>query len=593
MALQKSKTDGRGIGLKTFRSYFLNLKKFQAPLEKFVFPVILLLYPLIGLNLGLDITDTTYGLSNYEFLGSIDPMWALSTFLSNVLGRFFMHLPFGWTMLGISVYCSFIISLTALLPYYFLQKWMPGWMIFIGEFIAESLCWCPRVIMYNYLTYLFFTLGTLFLLVGIFEWERQNLFLALAGVCFGMSVMARFPNVVEAAMILVLWFYGIITRDKFAEILKKTFVCIAGYIVGLVLPYLGIVGLYGPSAYFEMIGSLFGMTEKASDYSAGGMLSSIISAYFSTASDMLIMLPCIAAGVIMFMLLPDRYIPIKKLLYIAGLLVLVKYYFSRGIFTRNYHYYDSVFKAAMMFVIITLILCVIGSIGVLNGSRQEQTLAFAALMIMLITPLGRNNDTFPVINNLFIVAPVSLWLIRRMMQRAGEAHYNFAWQAMISMVITVLIVQGIIFHFSFAFMDAVDGSERDSFCSIPKTSGMRTTSDNADTLNELYLALSEEGLLQDKVLLFGGVPGLSYILDMEPAIDTVWPDLDSYSTAKFDDRLMQLSTSGTVPTVIMGREMADYANIGEKYDILMDYIVNHDYNKVFENNRFVVYSCSK
>ena len=576
--------------MKTLRSYFLNLKRFQAPLEKFVFPVVLLLYPLIGLNLGLDITDTTYGLSNYEFLGSIDHMWALSTFLSNIIGRVIMNLPFAGTMVGMSFYCSLIISLTALLPYYILQKWMPGWMIFIGEFIAESLCWCPRVILYNYMTYLFFTLGTLLLLIGIFEWQRQDLFLALAGVCFGMSVMVRFPNVVEAAMILVLWFYGFITHGSFLETLKKTLICIAGYIAGLLIPFIGIAGLYGPTAYFEMIGSLFGMTEKASDYTAGGMISSIVSAYSKTASDMVIMLPCIAAGIIMFMLLPERYVPVKKLLYIAGLLVVVKFYFSRGVFTRNYHYYDSVFQAAMMFVIITLILCVIGSVGVLNGSKQEQTLAFAALLIVLITPLGSNNYTFPVINNLFVVAPISLWLLRRMMQRAGEAHYNFAWQGMISMVITVLIIQGIIFHFSFAFMDAVDGSKRDAYCTIPKTAGMKTTSDNAQTLDELYAALKDEGLLQDKVLLFGGVPGLSYILDMEPAIDTVWPDLDSYATSKFDGQLMELGTSGDSPAVILGKDPAEYANIDEKYDILMDYIVNHDYNKVFENDRFMVFS---
>ncbi len=579
--------------MRNFRSYFLNLKKYQAPLEKYVFPVILLLYPLIGLNLGLDITDTTYGLSNYEFLGNIDPMWALSTFLSNVTGRLFMNLPFAGSMLGMSVYCSFVISLIALLPYYLLQKWMPGWMIFIGEFIAESLCWCPRVIMYNYLTYLFFTLGTLLLLIGIFEWQRQNLFLILAGVCFGMSVMARFPNVVEAAMILVLWFYAFITRGRFWETLKKTLICIGGYIAGLLIPFIGIVGLYGPGAYFEMIGSLFGMTEKASDYTAGGMLSSIIDAYFNTATDMFIMLPCIAAGIIMFMLLPDRYILVKKILYIAGLFIVVKFYFSRGVFTRNYHYYDSVFQAAMMFVIIALILCIIGSTGVLNGSKQEQTLAFAALMIILITPLGSNNYTFPVINNLFIAAPVALWLMRRLMQRVGHAQYHFAWQAMISMVITVLIIQGIIFHFSFAFMDAVDGSKRDAYCRIPKTAGMKTTSDNAQTLDELYAALKDEGLLQDKVLLFGGVPGLSYILDMEPAIDTVWPDLDSYATSKFDDQLMRLGTSGDTPSVIMGKDLAEYANIDEKYDILIDYIVNHDYNKVFENDRFIVYSGNK
>jgi hypothetical protein len=43
----------------------------------------------------------------------------------------------------------------------------------------------------------------------------------------------------------------------------------------------------------------------------------------------------------------------------------------------------------------------------------------------------------------------------------------------------------------------------------------------------------------------------------------------------------------------MGKDLAEYANIDEKYDILMDYIVNHDYNKVFENDRFIVYSGNK
>jgi hypothetical protein len=575
--------------LKSIRSYFYNLKKFQAPLERYVFPLILLLYPLIGLNQGIDIADTTYNLSNYEFFYSIDPMWALSTFLSNALGSLIMKLPLAQTMLGMSVYCSFVISIITLVPYYVLQKWMPGWMIFIGEFIAQCLCWCPRVIMYNYLTYMLFTFGTLLLLLGIFEWEGQNIYLALAGLCLGLSVMARFPNVVESGMILVLWFYEFITKSKFVEALKKTFICIGGYIVGLVIPLAAISARYGFGAYVQMIQSLFGVSQNASDYSAGGMVTAVVEAYLNTCSDMLIMLPCVAAGIIMFLILPDRFVMVKKLLYVAGLLVVIKYYFSRGVFTRNYQYYDSVFKAAMMFVIISLVLCAIGSTGVLNGSKQEQTLAFACLMIILITPLGSNNYTYPVINNLFIVAPVSLWLLRRLMQRLGDGHQHFAWQAMITMVIAVVIVQGILFHYSFAFMDGDDGTKRDSVCIIPKTVGMKTTAYNAGTLDELYLALDENGLLDNSAILFGGVPGLCYFMEMKPAIDTVWPDLDSYSTAKFDAQLTAVSTLDKLPTVIIGQNMADYANIDEKYDILMDYIINRDYNKVFENDRFIVY----
>ena len=54
---------------------------------------------------------------------------------------------------------------------------------------------------------------------------------------------------------------------------------------------------------------------------------------------------------------------------------------------------------------------------------------------------------------------------------------------------------------------------------------------------------------------------------------------------------MELSVSDEpTPTIIIGKDMAEYANIGMKYDILLDYIVNHDYNKIFEGDRFIVFA---
>lgn len=578
--------------LNNIRSYFFKFKNLQRPLEKYVFPLALLLFPLAGFNAGLDISDTTYNLANYEYMATLNPMWLLATFLSNAIGSFIMHLPFAGTMLGFSIYTSFIISIIVLIAYYSLQAYMPGWMLFIALFMAEGLCWCPRAIMYNYLTYLFMTLGVVFLLKGMFAWKRQNLYLFLAGVFLGINVMVRFPNITEAAFIVVLWFYCFITREKFAETLRQTLVCIAGYVAGFGVIYLIISVMYGPGAYFGMIQSLFGMTEGASDYSSGGMISSILSAYGTTINNMLIMVPCIVAGIVMFMLLSNKYITVKKVLYTLGLLVLVKYFFATGIFTRNYYYYDSIFQAAMMFVIFAIILAIVGSTGVLNGSKQEQTLAFMSLIIILITPLGSNNYTFPVINNLFYVAPITLWLMRRLMQRLGEGQHNFAWQSMITMVIIVCLIQGTIFRFSFSFVDGADGQVRDSqVTKISKVSGMITTSENAESLDELFVYLDENGLLSKEAILFGGIPGLSYVYDLPPAIDTVWPDLDSYTVDNFDNALIELSVSDkNTPTIIIGKDMQDYANIQAKYDILLDYIANHDYNKDFENERFIIFS---
>ena len=577
--------------LKNIRSYFYNFKRYQKPLEKYFFPVVLLLYPLIGVNAGLDISDTTYSLANYEFVGGLNPMWMLSTFLSNITGAIIMHLPGAGTMLGFGVYCSFIISAIALIAYYMLQSYMPGWMIFIGCFIAESMCWCPRVILYNYLTYLLFTLGSLLLLKGLFSWDRQVRYLLMAGAILGLNVMVRFPNITETALILVLWFYGAITRDELKNILRNTGICILGFVIGVMIPFIVICIVYGPTAYIQMLGSLFGMTSGASDYTTGGMLEAIADAYLGTASDMLILIPCIAAGIIMFMIKPDKYVWIKKLFYVLGLGILVKYYFAEGVFTRNYYYYDSIFKAAMMLIIIAFILCVIGSCGFLNGNKQEQTLSFLSLIIILITPLGSNNYTYPLINNLFLVVPTALWIMRRLMQRLGEKEINFTWQSTITMVIIVLIIQGFLFRVNFSFVDGADGQKRDAVVKdIPKVNHMVTTSANADSLQELAQYLENSRPINNRAILFGGVPGLSYIFDLKPAIDTAWPDLDSYSIETFDNQLMDLSVSDDPqPMIIVGKDMQEYANISTKYDILLDYINNHDYNIDFESERFTVY----
>ncbi len=578
--------------LTNIRSFFYPLKKYQGLLEKWVFPVILLLFPLFGVNAGLDITDTTYSLANYEYIETLNPMWLFSTYLSNITGSLIMKLPGAGTMLGFGVYCSFITSAIALIAYYFLKDFMPGWMIFIGEFIAEGICFSPRVILYNYLTYLFLTLGAIFLIKGLFSIEGQDLYLFLAGVFLGINVMVRFPNIAEAALILILWFYGFITKNRFSEVVKQTLICIGGFLTGFVLILAVIAAKYGVSSYIDGIISLFSMTDSASDYGAGGMLGAILEAYMTSTLNMLIMLPCIAAGVIMFMLLPGKYVFVKKLLYVLGLLVLVRYFFAKGIFTTNYYYYDCMFQAAMMFIIAGIILSVIGSLGILNGSRQEQTLAFTALMLILVTPLGSNNYTFPILNNMFLIGPIILWLFRRMMQRAGEADVNFPWESMLTCVIIVLAIQGALFRANFSFYDGADGTVRDSRANIKKVSSMVTTSYNAATLDELKAFLEENELLDEKVLLFGTVPGLSYVFDLEPAIDTIWPDLDSYSLQAFSNQLELLSQTKEAPVIIWGKNSPEFAVTAQKTQLLLDYIDDGAYNKVFESDRFTVYTAN-
>ena len=144
-------------------------RKYQNWIEKILFPAILLLYPLFTINQGIDVSDTTYSLANFQYFGSVNGTWMVATFLANAAGWLFMHLPFGETLTGMYFYTSLVQSATALVVYLGLRKRIPAPLLFLGEFIALGLCWCPSTILYNYLTYFLMTVSILFLYRGICE----------------------------------------------------------------------------------------------------------------------------------------------------------------------------------------------------------------------------------------------------------------------------------------------------------------------------------------------------------------------------------------------------------------------------------------
>ena len=159
------------------------LHKGMRILEKTVFPALLLLYPLLLVRQGIDISDTTYSLGYYRFMDEMDITWVLATYLANVLGAFLMKLPMGDTLLGMNVYTGLLAAAIALVCYYVMSRWMPSWIVFAGEVIALSLCWCPTTILYNYLTYFFFAAGSLCLCRGLLE--NKKAYFVLAGLCLG------------------------------------------------------------------------------------------------------------------------------------------------------------------------------------------------------------------------------------------------------------------------------------------------------------------------------------------------------------------------------------------------------------------------
>ena len=303
-----------------------------------LFVVILVFYPLRHIGYGLDFRDTGYNYANFQYMGTehMDSMWLFSTYLANAAGNILITLPKADTMLGMNMYTGMFVSVLALAGYFFCTRKikMPKVLVFVGELMAISLCWCPTAVLYNYLTYLFFLGAFLLLYYGLLmengpsmdmgasmevrcyvrekHFKRQRWLLAGAGTLLGMNVLVRFSNLPEAAMIVAVWAYNVILwledrrepigakglsvgdREKFSgaeerlfragegfwhRVGRHTLWCLVGYVaaLGILLGYIHL--RYGIDAYIEGIVRLFVMTENAADYKASSMLMGLVEDY--------------------------------------------------------------------------------------------------------------------------------------------------------------------------------------------------------------------------------------------------------------------------------------------------------------------------
>ncbi len=573
------------------------LKGLQQPMEKFLFPLLLLLWPLVAVDQGVNVMDSTYSLGNYRYADSVGVMWRFATYLANCVGELFDRTPFGKTMLGMNFLTGLLVSAAALAVYYVLKRMMPGWMIFLGEWIAISLCWCPTVILYNYLTYLLLTLACLFLFLAETSVPRSSRWFVLAGICLGLNVMVRFSNAPQCLLILAVWFYAWITKEKASFCRKDTLLCILGYVLGFGIPLVVILLRYGAGVYAEMIQSLFGMTSQASDYTMAGMLFSIVDTYLHTGRWMAIM----AAGVVMgtlFLMMPiwRRQEWAKRLLYVAGILLMIRFFYGRGMFTVNYQDYWCMFQWGMCLVIIAWVVCLAAIAGAAGATADERFLAVMTLLLILITPIGSNNYTFPLLNNLFFIAPFTLWMLRRLWQHTRYRREHGAWHIMALAILGMVLVQGSLFHVSFAFRDGTDGTERSAqVTGNAYLAGMKTTPDNAEALSGLSGATEQYGLTGKKLLTYGNVPGLHVILGMEPALSNTWPDLDSYPVAQLKEDLQALDEAEICPVIIIGKRDSAQAleepdtPAGQKAVLLTDYMEEGAYSLVYENEEFALY----
>lgn len=560
-----------------------------------IFPLLLFLYPFLKIDQGIDLTDSSYGLVNYLFFPNAGQEWTVATWLANALGALLIRLPFGDTLIGIRFYCSLLVCFMALLSYFFLKGKMPPWIAFLGEAAAVSLCWIPVTSLYNYLTFALFLSGSVCLYRGL-VWQRRRT-MALAGALLGASVLTRLPNILECGLIVAVFYYGIVKKKPAKEIWKDAGVCAAGFLAVFLAGFLCICLQFGPGAYGAMLGGLSGYQSTDATYSPLSMVTSVLGAYAVSLKWVLLLAVAAGMGSLMFMLMPGRFEKAKMALYLCMLPVLLRLLWGRGMFNFQYAFYWSVFQWCMVLLYAAIGLCVL-ALANPRTFRRDKLLALIVLLVVFITPIGSNNETYPNMNNLFLVAPVTFWLGYRLFLALGTKKGTFAWRAMLAFAAGVFLVQSAGFGVRAVFRDSIEGQKRDSeVMGSPKLAGVKTNEANARALQDVVDYAEENGWEEDaaggrRMITFGDVPGFCWLFSMPSALSHDWPDMNTYPADAMEEDLLAIrSLNGDPPAVIVAEGNVDFDEPQEarKWEALLAFLEESGYECRMDNGTYRIY----
>lgn len=586
-----------------------------------IFLAVLVLYPLRHIRWGLDLWDVGYSYANFEYMGleHMDSMWLFSTYLANALGHFFTWLPFGKTLIGMNFYTGLLVSFLGVAGYLFCTKSLkfPGWITFLGEMLAVSLCWCPTATMYNYLTYVFFLVSFLFLYNGLVKNKRKYLF--VAGLALGANVLVRFSNLPQAAMIVAVWAYGVVeyldnrTRycsDKKTENagqsggkgdmegagfqkvsawkvgLQRTLWCLAGYLASLVVLFGYIHIRYGIQNYISGILRLFSMTDEATDYKATSMLFKMFYSYVENLYWLVRFAVIIAVGILVYGVTrlvltrikslreSERCQKICAILLAAGWICVcvaaVVWLYMRGFCSFAFYSYDAMLRPATIFLMITMLIGVI-RIFHKDSAKEEKLISGMVILVILLTAIGSNNGVYPSINNLFVAAPYSLWEIWKFLGTADIRWKKmtialFPVKGFLCAFLALVYFQSMMFgvYFSFAEGTGVQNISA-TVDNNPVLKGVKMSPERAQWMESISRYVQENHLEGEEVILYGMIPSLSFYLQMPSAFNP-WSDLASYDIEVMKQEMEK--AADTQPVVILEHTYSAYLEGGEVLDAL-------------------------
>jgi len=586
----------------------------------YLFFLLIFIYHVLVTFQGIDFNDEGFHVAFYQqiFHDPESVQYAFWGWLSGIVGGGFMKtFPFlgiwGIRLLGAIVSTGTIAIAFNLLKRYLHNGWLKLSLILLSLFINED----AKNLYYNNLSAFLYFVSAYFLFVGIRD--KKKLFLFAGGFFIGLNVFSRLPNLLGVGMILSIFYYGYLTRERVKDLLIRSCFFLSGILVAFLLVYLAMKSLHHLGYFIESVKMISASSQGASlndgldgAYGIGNMLKTNLSDYLRSLEFVLMLcLPVLLAGYVNY-----SYRNSSKLVD-TGVLCF-NFIITLGVFLMAITGGFTSFRLLELFTGFSLL-----SVLVLIDNKTAadfKLLTFIGCLILLIHPFGSASGIATVVvYSMWICFPVTLdymaglkWLNLELKvdSSAGvtslKSFFNAITFRRLRWILVIVISVACLYNvINYPYLcDRHSRLEMRYSVDNKFMKGVFTSKGRADALDDLLKASARYVKPDDVVLAYDCMPMYHFMTQTKSYVRN--PCIWFYTTYLFREEMKwaEAHQSG-LPVIVRQlvkttgdgsgwpevRPAEDYLHFKRtqgKNQILDDFIKRHQYREVWNNGIFTI-----
>ncbi len=550
------------------------------------------LYQLAFIFQGLDFTDTGFHLTAYQqiFDHPESVHYSFMFWLSDIVGGSVMKLfPSGGLLLNrflAVVVHSFIFWIYYRVLLSIATRDMSVVVVFLSALFFQYYGF--ETLNYDSFSIAGFSVAVYFLLCALDQ--KSDLRLFLGALVLGVIVYFRITNLAGICFVpLTLWFIYREWTIDIRSLINKVIILIAGYVLGHLLVLLLMMSLGHMDLFISNL--KFTSEMSADGDSSHGMIPVMISYLKGWIKIGLAAVLCgllVATGYRWRAVLKVKYAHIVLLPFLLGLIVLLILYPLETWSKVRYIYYGAILLNTGLLVYL--------------GGEQTRRIAMFGFLMFLIFPLGSDSG----VEKLYFASGLSGGLL--FLTFHGLLIDGFG-SIVKRYLLVAFVASCLIFGYSQTYFDLGGRLQKTYTTDHPHLQYIYTTQERSRSVDEVVETLRKYVNREEYLLAFSDIPMINYLTESVPFIGTSWPKL-YYASNIFGNELDRATELNGHPLIVLHKmEMRsdwpqhpnpDYLNLEndanrlpDHYRIMYEYLDKWEYEKVWENEVFMIYKNDK